>query len=186
MQIKLSISTSPSTDPITPGAWQGSHWSANFKSLVWLDPGKILRKRDSNPGSSPPEADALTTRPTRRSIIEVFIAKHSIALINSPVTWCIWVGLWWWQTYPRSVCSWCLQSRQRTCRWCWTWSDWGQRQRWSIVKLYWSSPEVNKTLMHFHDEYSTTTSTTSIASVTVPIDPASTGYNDNNKDIIIK
>ena len=21
---------SPSTDPITPGAWQGSHWSANF------------------------------------------------------------------------------------------------------------------------------------------------------------
>ena len=25
--------TSPSTDPITPGAWQGSHWSAN-----WYDP----------------------------------------------------------------------------------------------------------------------------------------------------
>ena len=23
--------TSPSTDPITPSAWQGSHWSANFK-----------------------------------------------------------------------------------------------------------------------------------------------------------
>ena len=22
--------TSPSTEPITPGAWQGSHWSANF------------------------------------------------------------------------------------------------------------------------------------------------------------
>ena len=22
--------TSPSTDPITPGAWQDSHWSANF------------------------------------------------------------------------------------------------------------------------------------------------------------
>ena len=27
--------TSPSADPITPGAWQGSHWNANFfKSLV--------------------------------------------------------------------------------------------------------------------------------------------------------
>ena len=27
--------TSPSADPITPGAWQGNHWSANFlKSLV--------------------------------------------------------------------------------------------------------------------------------------------------------
>ena len=22
--------TSPSADPIVPGAWQGSHWSANF------------------------------------------------------------------------------------------------------------------------------------------------------------
>ena len=22
--------TSPSTDPITPGAWQGNHWSASF------------------------------------------------------------------------------------------------------------------------------------------------------------
>ena len=33
--------TGHSTDPITQGAWQGSHWSANFKSLVWLDPGKI-------------------------------------------------------------------------------------------------------------------------------------------------
>ena len=22
--------TSPGADPITPGAWQGSHWSANF------------------------------------------------------------------------------------------------------------------------------------------------------------
>ena len=22
--------TSPSTDPIIPGAWQGSHWRANF------------------------------------------------------------------------------------------------------------------------------------------------------------
>ena len=26
--------TSPSPHPITPGAWQDSHWSANFKSLV--------------------------------------------------------------------------------------------------------------------------------------------------------
>ena len=26
--------TSPSADPVTPGAWQGSHWSATFESLV--------------------------------------------------------------------------------------------------------------------------------------------------------
>ena len=58
--------TSPSTDPITPGAWQGSHWSANFLSH-WYDstPEKSWRKRDSNPGSSALKA-ALTTRPMRR------------------------------------------------------------------------------------------------------------------------
>ena len=52
--------TSPSADPIPPGAWQGSHWSANFLSH-WYDltPKKSRRKRDSNPGSSVLEADAL-------------------------------------------------------------------------------------------------------------------------------
>ena len=59
-------STSPSTDPIMSGAWQGSHWVPSFKSLVWLDPEKARRKRNSNPGSSAPEADSLTTRPARR------------------------------------------------------------------------------------------------------------------------
>ena len=61
-------STSPSTDPIRPGAWQSSHWNANFyvtgMTLPWK---KSRRKRDSNPGSSPLEMDTLTTRPTRRS-----------------------------------------------------------------------------------------------------------------------
>ena len=37
--------TSPSTDPRTPGAWQGSHWSANVLSH-WYD---WTRK---NPGTS--------------------------------------------------------------------------------------------------------------------------------------
>ena len=59
--------TSPSVDPITPGAWQGSHWSANFCHRYDWTPKKSRRKRDSNPGSSALEADALTTRPTRRS-----------------------------------------------------------------------------------------------------------------------
>ena len=59
---------SPSADPITPGAWQGSHWSANFQVTGMTRPRKkSCRKRDSNPGSSALEADALTTRPTRRS-----------------------------------------------------------------------------------------------------------------------
>ena len=32
--------TSPSTDPITPGAWQGSHWSANFQVTGMTRPRK--------------------------------------------------------------------------------------------------------------------------------------------------
>ena len=56
--------TSPSADPITPGARQGSHWSANVRYDSTRK--KSRRKRDSNPGPSALEADALTTRPTRR------------------------------------------------------------------------------------------------------------------------
>ena len=37
--------TSPSADPIMPGAWQGSHWSANFEVTGMTRPRK-------NPGSS--------------------------------------------------------------------------------------------------------------------------------------
>ena len=33
--------TSPNTDPIMPGAWQGSQWSANFYSTGMTWPGKI-------------------------------------------------------------------------------------------------------------------------------------------------
>ena len=58
-----------------------------FKSLVWLDPEKPRRKRESNPGSSALEADALTPRPTRRSwgkyvniddsLIDIYRSVHS-------------------------------------------------------------------------------------------------------------
>ena len=51
LHIKLSTSTqsrytdtgptSPSTDPITPGVWQGSHWTANFEVTGMTRPGKI-------------------------------------------------------------------------------------------------------------------------------------------------
>ena len=52
--------TSPSADPIMPGAWQGSHWSANFEVTGMTRPRKkSRRKRDLNPGSSALEADAL-------------------------------------------------------------------------------------------------------------------------------
>ena len=45
--------TNHNADPITPGAWQGSQWSADST------PKKSRRKRDSNPGSSALDADAL-------------------------------------------------------------------------------------------------------------------------------
>ena len=34
--------TSPSADPITPGAWQGSHWNANFEVTGMTRPRKNL------------------------------------------------------------------------------------------------------------------------------------------------
>ena len=34
--------TSPSTDPIAPGAWQGSHWSANFEVAGMTRPQKKI------------------------------------------------------------------------------------------------------------------------------------------------
>ena len=37
--------TSPSADPITPGAWQGSHWSANFEVTG-------MTRLQKNPGAS--------------------------------------------------------------------------------------------------------------------------------------
>ena len=69
--------TSSSADRISPGAWQGSHWSASFLSR-WYEstqnppppPSPLLPlrcNRKSNPESSTLEAVTLTTRPTRRS-----------------------------------------------------------------------------------------------------------------------
>ena len=60
--------TSPGADPLTPGAWQDNHWSANAQITGMTGPGNSPRReRESNPGSSALVADALTTRPTRRS-----------------------------------------------------------------------------------------------------------------------
>ena len=42
--------TSPSADPITPGAWKGSHWSANFYVTSMTRPGKIPLQAGFEPG----------------------------------------------------------------------------------------------------------------------------------------
>ena len=72
--------TSPSADPITPGAWQGSQLSAKFEVTGMTRPGKFRRKRDSNSGSSAPEADALTTWPTMRSLCRASGSPKSLSL----------------------------------------------------------------------------------------------------------
>ena len=62
--------TSPSTDPYNARRLAGYPLECQFLSH-WYDstPKNSRRKRDSNLGSSALEADALTTRPTRRSAI---------------------------------------------------------------------------------------------------------------------
>ena len=60
--------TSPNADPITPGAWQCSHWSGNFYVIGVTRLGRFpLRQRELNHDSAALDADAVTTRPTRRS-----------------------------------------------------------------------------------------------------------------------
>ena len=58
----------PALTLLTPGAWLGSHLSAHFEVTGMTRHVKSRRKWDSNPGSSALGADALTTRPTRRSV----------------------------------------------------------------------------------------------------------------------
>ena len=59
--------TSPSADPITPGAWQGSNWSANFRVTGMTRPKKISVQVGFEPGIFRSRGGRLTTRPTRRS-----------------------------------------------------------------------------------------------------------------------
>ena len=67
--------TSLSADLIKPGAWQGSHWSANFEFTGLTQPGRIpWLKQDLKPRFSTLKVDALTTRPTGQSE-----RKHSCA-----------------------------------------------------------------------------------------------------------
>ena len=53
--------TSPSTDHITPGAWQGSHWSANCYVTQ-----KIHCQSDNQTKVSPTGGRCLITTPARR------------------------------------------------------------------------------------------------------------------------
>ena len=61
--------TGPSTVPISPFPWQGSHWSANFEvtGMTRSTPEKIPAQAGFEPGDLPlSRRTSLTTRPTRR------------------------------------------------------------------------------------------------------------------------
>ena len=69
--------TSPSTNPITPGAWQGSHWSANFEVTGMTQPRKNPGASRIEPGIFHSQGGRLTTRPTRWSCSADSIMFHS-------------------------------------------------------------------------------------------------------------
>ena len=55
--------TSPSSGPITPDTWQGSHRSANFELTGMTGPRTIPAEAGIDSGYAALEEDALTTRP---------------------------------------------------------------------------------------------------------------------------
>ena len=67
-QYTNTAQTSPSADPITQGAWQGSRWSARLLShqYNWTRKKDPHGKLESKLGLLL-EVDALTTRPMRQS-----------------------------------------------------------------------------------------------------------------------
>ena len=75
--------TSPSVDPITPGAWQGSHWSASLPiwcDSTWKKIPKARMNRTPRGRSAALEAGVLTTRPTRRSQGKTYSSLHILVI----------------------------------------------------------------------------------------------------------
>ena len=110
--------TSPSTDPIMPGTWQGSHWSHWYDWTLQ----KSQCKWDSNPGSSGPKADTLTTRPTRRSTQErnervfstSYLQRKSLVIKGVLTSHISFAALW-----RGGLCKTCSTSNLWKQRWYW-------------------------------------------------------------------
>ena len=78
--------TSPSADPITPGAWLGSHWSASFKVTGMTRSRKNPAQAGFEAGIFRSGGGRLTTRPTRRYASRV--TDKSQGKVNAPVPRC--------------------------------------------------------------------------------------------------
>ena len=90
MRIKLAIS--PSHSILTPGRpvpapGRVASGMPNFEVTGMTGPGtKSPRERDSNPGSSALEVDALTTRPTRRVDKGTHVCTHALMASILPLS----------------------------------------------------------------------------------------------------
>ena len=142
-------------DPITPGAWQGRRWSANFKVNGMTRLEKIPAQAGSNPGSSALEADALSTSVLDDTHIDN-PRGHSLTL--DYCSWLPWTpsgympGWPWTKTISRCNCgpkpwwAWTQDPGHNI----WITMDWayvnrptqssvldmsGQRQMWAIIHL---------------------------------------------------
>ena len=76
--------TSSSADPITPGAWQGSHWSANFWVTGMTRPGKIPAQAGFEPGTFRSRGGRLNHQ-----------ANEAVCLVPNPEDkgWGLYIGL---------------------------------------------------------------------------------------------
>ena len=69
--------TSPSTDPITSGAWQGSHWSASFQVTGMTRPQK-------NPVSSGRRSEEIVFMLLSLLFVFLFFSPSSFSSSSSP------------------------------------------------------------------------------------------------------
>ena len=72
--------TSPSADPMSPGAWQGSHWSANFEVTGMTRPVQIPSQAGFEPRTF-----RSRTRPTRRCIEKNADLRSFVMLVRPAV-----------------------------------------------------------------------------------------------------
>ena len=71
--------TSPSADPIMPGAWQGSHWSANFSVTGMTRPRKIPALAGFEPGTSRSRGGRTHTR---NNFVLIFACGNTISTVD--------------------------------------------------------------------------------------------------------
>ena len=107
--------TSPSADPIVPGTWQGSHWSANFEVTGMTRPGKT-------PSQAGFEPRIFCSR-GRRLNHEVGEVVTKCRLLTTRT------GEWWWCHESNDVWACKLDCH-------WKWENWSLAFRWKLENWF--------------------------------------------------